>query len=138
MERIASALGHEGVPELFHSWVGLASLFALITIALLLMGWSHALGARPAERASVLPWSLLLVCYALALLLKHFQEDTWQVLLISGAVLLGGVLSNAVAPRGLWLPAVLLAALLGTGLLLSTLVLIAATVLVLLLSAGRR
>lgn len=138
MERIASVLGHDGVPQLFHGWVGLASLFAILTIALLLMGWSHALSARPADRGSVLPWSLLLVCFALAMLLKHYQEGIWQVAIISGAVLIGGVLSNAVAPRGLWLPAVLLAALLGSGLLLSALVLTAAAVIFLLLSAGRR
>ena len=122
---------------LLHGWVEILTLFALLLVALLLIGWCWNRGLRPSDRQGLLNWPILLAGYALALVLRHFTEGLWPAILITAGAVLGGLLARANDRRGLWLPVMLLSALLGLGLNLSFVVLTLLIMLVLLLSAGR-
>lgn len=119
---------------LFHGWVELVTLFAMLFVALALIGFSWNRGFRPADRGPMVPWALLLGGYGLVLLLRHFKEDLWSALIVALAVIVAGFLSRSTQPKGLWLPAIIIAGLLGMALNLSAMILTLATTLVLLLS----
>jgi hypothetical protein len=120
---------------LFHGWVELLTLLALLGAALFLMGWAWNRGFRPADRGPLLSVPLLLAGYALVLLLRHFRDDTVAAAIIAVGLLAAGALSRSLHPRGLWLPAMAVSALLGLGLNLSATALTAVALLALLLSA---
>lgn len=120
---------------LFHGWVELLTLFLLLLVALALIGWCWNRGFRPADRGSIVPLPLLLTCYALVLLLRFFKADLWPSIIIAAAVVLSGLLGRSMQPRGLWIPVIIMAALLGLGLNLSALVLTAIIALASLLGA---
>lgn len=120
---------------LFHGWVELLTLFLLLLAALALIGWCWNRGFRPADRGPLVPLALLLTCYGLVLLLRFFKDDLWPSLIIAAAVIVSGMLGRSMQPRGLWLPVILMAALLGLGLNLSALVLTAIIALASLLGA---
>lgn len=114
---------------LFHGWVELLTLFVVLLLALAVIGWCYNRGFRPADRGPLVPVQLLLVSYAVVLLLRHFRHDLWAAGIIAAAVLLAGFIGRSAHPRGLWLPVIALAALLGLGLNLSALLLASATAL---------
>jgi hypothetical protein len=122
---------------LLHGWVEVLTLFGMLLVALVLIGWCWNRGLRPSDRPSVLPWQLLIAGYALALVLRHFKEGLWPSIIIAAGVMLAGVVARAGDHRGLWIPAMLLSALLGLGFNLSFVLLTLLLMLVLLLSAGR-
>ncbi len=122
---------------LLHGWVEVLTLFGLLLTALVLIGWCWNRGLRPSDRAGVLPWRLLLAGYALALLLRHFKDGLVPAAIIAGGVMLAGVVARSGGHRGLWIPVMLLSALLGLGYNLSFALLTLSIMLVLLISAGR-
>lgn len=122
---------------LFHGWVELVALFGILVLALLVIGWCYNRGFRPAERGPLISWALLLPAYGLVLLLRHMHDQLWSAIIIAAGLALAGLLGRGNWPRGLWVPVMLLASLLGLGLDLSALVLTVVMVVVLLLSSGR-
>ncbi|MBL7950774.1 MAG: hypothetical protein JNM62_03540 [Flavobacteriales bacterium] len=122
---------------LLHGWVEVLTLFGMLLVALLLIGWCWNRGLRPSDRPGVIPWQLLITGYALALVLRHFKEGLWPAIIIAVGVMVAGVIARVGSHRGLWIPVMLLAALLGSGYNLSFLLLTLLIMLVLLLSAGR-
>lgn len=121
----------------FHGWVEMLTLFAMLVVMLGIIGWCWNRGLRPADRGPLVGWQLLVVSFALLLLVRHFKEGLWPALIIAGGVIVAGLVGRSAHPRGLWVPVMLLAALLGLGLTLSALVLFAVISLVLLFSAKR-
>ena len=122
---------------LLHGWVEALTLFGLLLVALLLIGWCWNRGLRPSERPGIVPWQLLISGYALALLLRHFTGGLIPAAIIAGGVMLAGGLARVGDHRGLWIPVMLLSALLGLGYNLSFVLLALVIMLVLLFSAGR-
>jgi hypothetical protein len=111
------------VGALFHGWVELLTLFVMLFIALAIIGWCWNRGFRPADRGPLVSTALLAVCYASVLLLRHFRDDLVAASIIAVGVLLAGLASRSMHPQGLWIPAMLLAALFGLGFNLSAAVL---------------
>lgn len=122
---------------LLHGWVEVLTLFGLLLVALVLIGWCWNRGLRPSDRPSLLPWQLLLTGYGLALLLRHFQDGLVPAAIIAGGVMVAGLIARAGRHQGLWIPVMLLSALLGLGFNLSFVLLTVLIMLVLLISAGR-
>ena len=122
---------------LLHGWVEVLTLFGMLLVALVLIGWCWNRGLRPSDRPSTLPWQLLIAGYALALVLRHFKEGLWPSIIIAVGVMLAGLIARAGIHGGLWIPVMLLSALLGLGYNLSFVLLTTLIMLVLLLSAGR-
>ncbi|MBK8499142.1 MAG: hypothetical protein IPL52_10055 [Flavobacteriales bacterium] len=123
---------------LLHGWVELLTLFGILLLVLAVIGWCYNRGFRPADRGPLVPVQLLLVSYALILLLRHFRQDLWSAGIIAAAVLLSGFIGRSAHPRGLWLPAIAFAALLGLGLNLSALLLASAIALASLIGARQQ
>ena len=123
---------------LFHGWVELLTLFGMLVLALIIIGWCYNRGFRPAERGPTVSWQLLLPAYGLILLLRHVQGGLWPSIIIAGGLVIAGLLSRGNWPRGLWVPVILLAALLGLGFNLSAILLMVTTALVLLISGKGR
>ncbi len=122
---------------LLHGWVELLTLFVMLLVALVLIGWCWNRGLRSSDRGGLLPWQLLITAYALVLVLRYFKDGLWPSIIIAVGVVLAGFLGGSGQHRGLWVPVMLLAALLGLGLNLSFVVLTLLIMLVLLFSAGR-
>ncbi len=122
---------------LLHGWVEQITLFAVLLVALILMGWSWNRGFRPAERGPVVTWPLLILGFGMVQLLRYFGDDLLHAAIIAGGLVVAGFLARGIRPFGLWLPAMLLAVLLGLGLNLSALLLTVFTTLVLLFSSDR-
>lgn len=122
---------------LLHGWVEVLTLFGMLLVALVLIGWCWNRGLRPSDRPGVLPWQLLITGYALALLLRHFKEGLWPSVIVAAGVMLAGLVARTGVHRGLWIPCMLLGALLGLGYNLSFMLLTVLIMLVLLISAGR-
>lgn len=122
---------------LFHGWVELVTLFGILVVALAIIGWCYNRGFRPADRGPLISWALLLSAYGLVLVLRHMHDQLWSAIIIAVGLALAGLLGRGNWPRGLWVPVILLATLLGLGLHLSAIVLMVIMVLVLLLSSGR-
>lgn len=126
------------IGALFHGWVELLTLLAMLVVALFLMGWAWNRGARPSDRSAMVSAPQLIAGFALILLLRAFANEIIAACVIAAGLLAAGLLSRSMQPRGLWLPAVALSALLGLGLNLSAALLLLVTVLALLFSAGRQ
>ncbi len=120
---------------LFHGWVEVLTLFIMLLVALVLIGWAYNRGFRPADRGPVLPALLLVSSFGVVLLLRAFRDDLVAAGIIAAAVLLSAAIGRGTHPRGLWTPVVLLAALLGLGFNFSALVLTVVTTLALLLGS---
>jgi hypothetical protein len=125
------------VGALLHGWVELLTLFAMLLVALLLMGWSWNRGLRPADRGPAVGWAPLLLGFGLVLLLRHLGDQLWHASIIAAGLVIGGFLARVSRPSGLWLPTMVLAALMGLGLHLSAVLFTLFTLLVLLFSADR-
>ena len=122
---------------LFHGWVELLTLLLLQFVALFLWGWANNRGLRPSDRRQVPAWPVLLTSYALVLVLRAVDGEWPVVAAIAGAVLIAGLIGSSGSDRALWLPAMLLAALIGLGFLLSALILIVVGFLFLLFTRKR-
>jgi hypothetical protein len=126
------------VGALLHGWVEVLTLFMVLVVVLAVVGWAWNRGFRPADRGPLVSWSLLVSAIGLVLLLRFFDHALAASFIISGGLVIGGLLGRAIEPRGLIIPVLLIAALLGLGLVMSALVLSAILVLVLLFSARTR
>ena len=113
------------------------TLFGMLLVALVLIGWCWNRGLRTGDRVGLVPWRLLITAYALVLVLRSFHEGIVASIIIAVGVIIGGLIGRTGSHRGLWVPVILLATLLGLGLNLSFLVLTLLILLVLLFSAGR-
>lgn len=122
MAHMTREFGHfwEG---LYHGWVELFTLFLILFVVLTVWGWAHNRRFRPADRGPNTPWLLLLIAFALVLTLRALHGSWPEAVTLSAAVIIAGFLGKAVRERALWLPAILLATLMGLGFMLSTLVL---------------
>ncbi len=120
---------------LYHGWVELLTLFAMLLVALVILGWCYNRGFRPADRGAVVGWFPLVVAFGIVILLRQIGSSFVLAAIIAGGMLIGGFLSRVTHPGGLWIPIVILAALLGLGLNLSALIFTLATALILLLTA---
>ena len=112
----------------------LVILFLQLVVAVSLIGWSYNRGFRANERGSVLRLSLLTIDFGLALLLRHLHDQWWQSAMIVVAVIVAGFMGRNDNGRGLALPVVLVAALLGHGLVLSAIALTLVAIVLYLLS----
>ena len=126
------------IGSLFHGWWELFALFCLLLIAVALIGWAWNRGLRPADRGPAVHWPLLITAYALLLLVRHVQDHMWSAVIIAVGVMVAGFFGRDGYPRGLWVPVMLLGALLGFGLNLSALLLTLTSALVLLFSTGSK
>lgn len=120
---------------LYHGWVELLTLFAMLLAGLVIMGWSYNRGFRPADRGAVVGWFPLIVAFGVVVLLRQMQAPLVLASIIAVGMLIAGLLSRVAHPNGLWVPIVILAGLLGLGYNLSALVFTITTALVLLLTA---
>lgn len=98
---------------LFHGWVEILTLFALLLVAVALFTWAWNRGFRPADRGPLVSAPLLLAGTAMILLLRAFRDDLLPAIIIALGLVLAGLLGRSVQPRGLWLPVIAFAALLG-------------------------
>lgn len=128
---------HPWAGALFHAWVELLTLLAMLLVALALIGFAWNRGFRPADRGPLITWPVLFLTYTLVLLLEHVRADLWPAIIIASGIVVAGFLSRAVYPLALWLPSVLIAALLGLGFNLSALLLTLIATFVLLFSTDR-
>ena len=123
--------------EIFHGWVQVFILFALLFVTL--SAWSWAMNRRiPREqRPGVTPWGILLIAFALTLVMRAFDGAWQQAILIAASVLAFAFVNRSVGPRWTWVGAVFLAALLGMGWVLSALALAIVGVVVFLVTGPR-
>lgn len=118
---------------LYHGWWEVFTLFIMLLIAVALMGWAANRSERPADRGAIVPAFTFICAYGLLLLLHFRHDQLTHTVAISVAVLLAGALSARASKRTVWLPAILVGALLGLGLNLSAGMLTFAATLVLVL-----
>lgn len=123
---------------LLHGWVEVLTLFLMFFVALLVIGWCWNRGSRPADRGPVVSAMVLVAGFGLVLLLRHFRDDLVVACIIAAGLVVAGLAGRGMHPRGLWVPLMLLAALLGLGLNFSFVVLAAVIALAALLSARSR
>jgi hypothetical protein len=124
----------EGV---YHSAIEALTLLLLLLAVLTVWGWLNNRRFKPSERGGVIPWMLVLFAFALVLVLRAFDGPWPLAIAISVAVLVAGFLGRVVKEKDLWLSAMLLAALVGMGYMLSALLLAFFGGLVLLFTARR-
>lgn len=124
-------------PALFHGWVELLTLLLLLFVVLSAWGWARNRGYRPADRSGTTPWSLLLIAFGLVLVIRALAVGPVHIAVLAAALLLAGWLGRVLKENSLWIPGILLAALLGAGTVLSAIVLAVVGFIVILLSAKR-
>lgn len=124
----------EGV---YHGAIEALTLLLLLFAVLTVWGWLNNKRFKPSERGGIIPWMLVLFAFALVLVLRAFDGPWPLAIAISAALLVAGFLGRVVKEKDLWLPAMLLAALIGMGYMLSALVLALFGGLVLLFTARR-
>lgn len=123
---------------LFHGWVELLSLFSVLFVVVLLLGWAWGRTLRPADRGPAVNVAMLLGAFGCVLLLRSLPVTEWAALIVAVAVIIGGALSRMVRPVGLWWLLGITAALIGLHLHLSALLFVVLSFLALLLSPGQR
>lgn len=125
------------VAQAFHGWTGALTLFVAYLVALLVLTWCWNSRLRPVDRSGLVPWPLLIGGFGLLLLLRHWQEAWPQAGAITAGLVVAGLLARNVRPHGLWIPGILLAALIGMGMHLSALLLFLVALVALLISGER-
>ncbi|MBX2981939.1 MAG: hypothetical protein WBB32_16180 [Flavobacteriales bacterium] len=109
-------------------------LLVQLFIALTLIGWAYNRGFRATERGPIVRLPLLTLAFGLALLVRHIHSELWQPIMIAAAVIIAGLFSRSSNGRGMGVPLMLIASLLGLGFVLSALALTVVAVLVYMLS----
>lgn len=112
----------------------LVVLLVEVFVALALVGWAYNRGFRPTERGGLVRLPLLILAYGLALLVRHIHAEQWQPVLISAAVIIAGFFGRSGHGRGMGVPMMMIASLLGLGYILSAATLTVVAVLVYMLS----
>lgn len=123
---------------LFHGWVELLSLFGVLLLAVVVLGWAWGRALRPADRGPAVNVVMLLGAYGCVLLLRALPVNAWAALIVAVAVLVAGALSRMVRPLGLWWLLGITATLIGLHLHLSALLFVVLSFLALVLSPGQR
>ncbi|MCL4280890.1 MAG: hypothetical protein KJZ58_01380 [Flavobacteriales bacterium] len=113
---------------------GLVVLLVEVFTALAIVGWAYNRGFRPTERGSLVRLPLLTLSFGLALLVRHIHDELWQPVLIAAAVIIAGFFSRSGHGRGMGVPMMMIAALLGLGYILSAATLTVVATLVYMLS----
>ena len=86
---------------LYHGWVELLTLFAMLLAGLVIMGWSYNRGFRPADRGAVVGWFPLIVAFGVVILLRQMQAPLVLASIIAVGMLIAGLLSLQHALPGL-------------------------------------
>lgn len=123
---------------MFHGWVELLSLFSVLFVVVLLLGWAWGRALRPADRGGLVNAPMLLGSFGVVLLLRALQGPEWAALVVAAALLLSGALSRIVRPLGLWWLLGITAVLIGLHHHLSALLFVLVAFVALLLSPGQR
>lgn len=121
----------------FHGWWELFTLFVLLWLAALLMGWAANRGLRPVERAAPVNGTALLAAFALMVVVRHVRADHVDVIIAAAGLVLAAFIASRSGTRSPVLPLMLLGALLGLGLNLSAIVLTVMSILVLFFTRAR-
>lgn len=122
---------------IYHGAIEALTLLLLLLAVLTVWGWLNNRRFKPSERGGIIPWMLLIFAFALVLVLRAFDGPWPLAIAICVSVLVAGFMGRVVKEKDLWLPAILLAALIGMDYMLSALVLAFFGGLVLLLTARR-
>ena len=112
----------------------LVTLFLQVLVVLVLMGWAYNRGFRARDRGPLVRLPLLTICFGLALVVRNAHGAWWGTVILAGAILVAGFLARNDSGRCLGVPMVLVAALLGHGLVLSAAVLTVVAMIVYVLS----
>lgn len=123
---------------LFHGWVELISLFGVLFLIVLVLGWCWGRALRPADRGALVHVPMLLGSFGLVLFLRAFDQNWWSPLVVALALLVGGLFARVVRPLGLWMLLTIISTLIGLHLHLSALLMVVLSSLALLFSAGQR
>ncbi|HMN06547.1 MAG TPA: hypothetical protein PKD45_12540 [Flavobacteriales bacterium] len=115
-----------------------AVLVAQLLVVLLVVGWAYNRGFRPVERGPLVRLHLLVIGMGEALLVRHIHDELWQPLIIAAAVILAGLIDRSGYGRGMGVPVMMIAALLGLGFVLSAVALTVVAVLVYMLSPVKK
>ncbi|MBZ0205890.1 MAG: hypothetical protein K8H89_06160 [Flavobacteriales bacterium] len=109
-------------------------LLVQLIVVLTVVGWAYNRGFRAHDRGPLLRLPLLTLSFGLALLVRSFHQEWWQPLVIATAVIVAGFFDRNDTGRGMVLPIMLIATLLGLGLVLSALALTVVALFVFMLS----
>lgn len=101
--------------EIFHGWVQVFILFAVLFVGLSAWGWAMNRRIPREQRPGITPWGILFIAFALTLVMRAFSGAWQQTILIAASVLASAFISRNVGSRWIWVGAVFLAALLGMG-----------------------
>lgn len=115
-----------------------ALLVLQLLVVLVLVGWAYNRGFRPVERGPLLRPHLLVIGLGVALLVRHLHSELWQPIVIAVAVIIAGLFDRSGSGRGMGIPLVMIAALLGLGFVLSAIALTVVAVLVYMLSPVKK
>ena len=80
----------------------------------------------------------LTLAFGTALLVRHIHDELWQPVIIGGSVIVAGLFGRNSNGRGMGVPMVMIASLLGLGFVLSAMALTLVAVLVYLLSPVKK
>lgn len=94
-------------------------LLIQLLVVLALIGWAYNRGFRPVERGPLIRLPLLIPAYGLALIVHSFEGAIWQPLVIAVAIIIAGFFGRFNQGRGMAVPVMLVATLLGFNLELS-------------------
>ncbi len=116
----------------------IAVLLLQLLVALVLVGWAYNKGFRPVERGPLVRLLWLTLAFGTALLVRHIHDELWQPVIIGGSVIVAGLFGRNSNGRGMGVPMVMIASLLGLGFVLSAMALTLVAVLVYLLSPVKK
>ncbi len=116
----------------------IVALFLQVFVALALIGWAYNRGFRAMERGPVVRLPLLTIAFGLALLVRHVHSELWQTVMVAVAVIVAGFFGRNSNGRGMGVPMVLVATLLGLNLVLSAIALTVVAVLAYFLSPVKK
>lgn len=115
-----------------------ALLVLQLLVVLVLVGWAYNRGFRPVERGPLIRLHLLVIGLGVALLVRHIHAELWQPIVIAVSVIIAGLFDRSGNGRGMGIPVVMIAALLGLEYVLSAIALTVVTVLVYMLSPVKK
>lgn len=121
----------------FHGWWELCTLFVLLWIAALIMGWAVNRSLRPNERTGPVNGVALLSAFALLVVVRFVKADHLDVIIAAVGLVFAALIASRSGTRSPVVPLMLIGLLLGLGLNLSALVLFITAVLVLLFTRPR-
>ena len=113
-------------------------LLVELVVALTVLGWAYNRGYRNTERGPLLRLPLLTGAFGLGLVVRHVAEPWWLAAVFVVALVVAGFLDRNNNGRGLGLPVMLVAALLGRGLPITAATLTAVAVTAYLLSPVKK